>query len=385
MQHRMEAECKTGTEMMNKVGPRLKKEIRRLKDVLIGKTQITNKLKFYLLIGSVMSVHVFLCCLFGVFHVMSLFCFNICSIFTYLTCFYLINRGREHYLSVYFITYTEVILHSFAASLVLGWQYGFAQYIIAILPVGFYICYMLDINRRKIKIAISLAVISMFAFILCKILSFYREPLVVLENPLLELFLYIFNACGTFVFLILFTLVFVFEIKLSSSQLQHQNAILEKLASIDPLTGLYNRRSMDIFLSQAAESDSGFALIMCDIDDFKKVNDTYGHDFGDVVLKGVAKITTEQVREKGYVCRWGGEEILILLNNASEESSFRIAENIRRNVANSVFDLHEKWIRCSITIGIALHEEREPVEETITRADYNLYRGKRSGKNAVVL
>lgn len=381
----MKTRHETGTITMRTLTLRLKKGIRQLKDVLTGRTQITNKLKFYLMIGSVMSVHVFLLCIFYIFHVWPMFFFNICSIITYLTCFNLINGGSKYYLSVYFITFLEVILHSFAACLVLGWQYGFAQYIIAIIPVGFYICYMLDINRRKIKIAILLAVISMFAFFLCKILSFYREPLIVLDNMILELSLYIFNACCTFVFLILFTLVFVFEIRLSSNQLQHQNAILEKLASIDPLTGLYNRRSMDIFLTQAVESDVGFALIMCDIDDFKKVNDTYGHDFGDVVLKGVAKITTEQVREKGYVCRWGGEEILILLNNASEESSYRIAENIRRNVANSVFDLNEKWIHCSLTLGIALHQKREAVEETITRADYNLYRGKRNGKNAVVL
>ncbi len=381
----MKTEYRTGIADMRKLGLRLRKGIRQLKDVLTGRTQITNKLKFYLMIGCVMSVHVFLLYVFYQIHVLPMFFFNLCSIITYLTCFNLIHRGSAYYLSVYFITFIEVILHSFAACLVLGWQYGFAQYIIAIIPVGFYICYMLDINRRKIKIAISLAVISMFAFILCKLLSFYWEPLIVLDNTLLELALYIFNACCTFVFLILFTLVFVFEIRLSSNQLQHQNAILEKLASTDPLTGLYNRRSMDIFLSQAVESDVGFALIMCDIDDFKKVNDTYGHDFGDVVLKDVAKITTEQVREKGYVCRWGGEEILILLNNASEESSYRIAENIRRNVANRVFDLNEKWIHCSLTIGVALHQKKEAVEETITRADYNLYRGKRNGKNAVVL
>ena len=124
---------------------------------------------------------------------------------------------------------------------------------------------------------------------------------------------------------------------------------------------------------------------MCDIDNFKKVNDTYGHDFGDVVLKGIASITAEQVKGHGYVCRWGGEEILILINNASEESSFRIAENIRRNVANRVFELNDKWIHCSLTLGIALYDGKEPVEETITRADYNLYCGKRNGKNAVVL
>lgn len=370
---------------MSDLKPRLKKGAKIIKDVLCGRTQITNRLKFYMMIGSVMSVHIFLVCLFFVFHVKPLFYFNICSIITYLLCFILINRGRKYYLSVYFITFIEVILHSFASSLVLGWQYGFAQYIIAIIPVGFYICFMLDINRRKIKIAISLAIFSMFAFFLCKIISFYRDPLIVLDNEILELSLYLFNASCTFVFLILFTLVFMFEIRLTGNQLRRQNELLEKLASTDPLTGLYNRRSMDIFLSQAVESNVGFALIMCDIDDFKKVNDTYGHDFGDVVLKGVAKITTEQVREKGYVCRWGGEEILILLNNASKESSFHIAENIRRNVANNVFDMNEQWVRCSITIGVAIHEELEAVEETITRADYNLYRGKRNGKNAVVL
>lgn len=370
---------------MGKAGHRLKNGVKKLKDVLFGRTQITNRLKFYLLIGSVASVHVLLLCVFGVLRVMPLFLFNICSIFTYLICFFLIKKGRQYYLTVYFITYIEVILHSFAASLVLGWEYGFSQYIIAIIPVGFYICYMLDINRRKIKISISLAVFSMFAFILCKILSFNREPIVALDNKPLEFFVYIFNACGTFVFLIMFTLVFVLEIRLSSNQLQRQNAILEKLASTDPLTGLYNRRSMDIFLSQAVESDVGFALIMCDIDNFKSVNDTYGHDFGDVVLKRIAKITTEQVREKGYVCRWGGEELLILLNNVSKENSFYIAENIRRNVANCVFDLNDKWIHCSITLGIAFHKEREAVEETLMRADYNLYCGKRNGKNAVIL
>lgn len=370
---------------MSTFGPRLKKGIRQLKDVLFGRTQITNKLKFYLMIGGVMSVHVLLLCIFYQLRVLPLFFFNICSIITYLSCFNLIHRGSSYYLSVYFITFIEVILHSFAACLVLGWQYGFAQYIIAILPVGFYICYMLDISRRKIKIAVFLALVSMFAFILCKLISFYGDPLIDLDNELVEIIIYIINTCGTFAFLILFTLVFVFEIRLSSNRLQQQNIILEKLASTDPLTGLYNRRSMDIFLAQAAESDASFALIMCDIDDFKKVNDTYGHDFGDVVLKDVAKITSEQVREKGYVCRWGGEEILILLNNASEESSYRIAENIRRNVANKVFDLNEKWIRCSLTLGIAIHQKREAVEETITRADYNLYRGKRSGKNAVIL
>lgn len=364
---------------------RLKKGVNNIKKVLGGKMQITNRLKFHALIASIASVHVLLLVIFFIFHIMPLFYFNIFSVLTYACCFWLMRDGHEHYLAIYFITYTEVLLHSFAASICLGWKYGFAQYIIAIIPVGFYICYTLEIRHHKFTIATISAVFAAIAFLACKFISFFGEPAVTLDNIVLELALYVFNAFCAFAFLIIFSLVFIFEIRLSSNQLKHQNAILDKLASTDPLTGLYNRRSMDIFLSQAVETDSNFALIMCDIDDFKKVNDTYGHDFGDVVLKGVAGITTDQVKGQGYVCRWGGEEILILLNNASEESSFRVAENIRRNVANRVFDLNEKWIHCSLTLGIALHNSNEAVEDTITRADYNLYCGKRNGKNAVVL
>ena len=370
---------------MNTFRLRLKKGVKNIKKVLGGKMQMTTRQKYHALIGSIMPVHVLLLVVFCVFHVTPMFIFNIFSVLTYAFCFWLMRGEREHYLAIYFIAYIEIILHSFAASICIGWEFGFAQYIIAIVPVGFYICYTLELKRYKFTIATLSAVFSAIAFLSCKFLSFFGDPVVILDNFALELVLYVFNSLCAFTFLILFSLIFIFEIKLSSNQLKHQNAILEKLASTDPLTGLYNRRSMDIFLSQAVETESNFALIMCDIDDFKKVNDTYGHDFGDVVLKGVASITAEQVREQGYVCRWGGEEILILLNNASEENTFRIAENIRRNVSNRLFDLNEKWVHCSLTLGIAFHHTNEAVEETITRADYKLYRGKRSGKNVVIM
>lgn len=377
----------TGIRLMKKKqgNPSLQKSVNKLKDVLTGKTQITNRFKFHALIASIASVHILLLIIFAVYRIMPLFYFNLCSVLAYAACFWLMWGEREHYLTIYLIGYTEIIMHSFAATICLGWQFGFAQYSIAIVPVGFYICYTLDNRQKRFTIATVSAVFSAVAFLACKFLSFFWEPLFEIDNPVLELSLYVFNSLCTFVFLILFSLIFVFEMKLSSHQLKHQNAILDKLASTDPLTGLYNRRSMDVFLNQAVESASDFGLIMCDIDNFKKVNDTYGHDFGDVVLRGVARITAEQVKGHGHVCRWGGEEILILLNNTSEESAFRIAENIRRNVANRVFELNDKWIHCSLTLGVALHDGKEPVEETITRADYNLYCGKRNGKNAVVL
>ncbi len=360
----------------------IKKNLVYIKNALSGKIRINDKLKFSVIIYSVAAVHIFLSFIFGQFRILPLFLFNVCSVFTYLACTQLIRR--EHFWPVYCITYLEIILHSFIATICIGWQYGFAQYIIALVPVGFYICYTMKTGRLKMVIATGSAFFATVSFLSCKLLSFFGTPAYEIEGNLAELQLYIFNSVCTLIFLIIFSLIFISEIKLSNMQLRYQNEILDKLASTDPLTGLYNRRSMDVFLQQALKADSGFCIVMCDIDDFKKVNDTYGHDFGDVVLKEVARIITRQVGDNGYVCRWGGEEILILVSGSAQENAARIAENIRRNVANHVFELNNKWIHCTLTLGVSTYKEGQTVEETITDADGHLYQGKRSGKNKVV-
>lgn len=349
----------------------------KLRDLQIGERQ-----KYTYMVYSIALVHFFLICLFGYYRVLPLFIFNIISVLTYVASTQLIKHDRL--LLVYYITYLEIVIHSFVATICIGWQYGFAQYIIAIIPVCYYMCYTMKTKYHKMLIATGSAILAMFAFILCKILSFFHTPVYELHLESLQLRLYIFNSICTFLFLIVFSLIFVLEIRSSSAKLHQQNAILEKLASTDPLTGLYNRRSMNIFLTQAYESNSAFSIIMCDIDNFKKINDNYGHDFGDIVLKGIAGITNEQVRGNGYVCRWGGEEILLLINDPSREKAGRIAEDIRRNVANHVFPFEDRWIRCSLTLGVAAHQKENTIEETISQADHNLYIGKRSGKNVVI-
>lgn len=360
----------------------MKQYISHAKKILTGKAHITDKQKFNVIIYSVAFVHLFLSIIFGCFRVLPLFIFNVASVLIYLVCPYLIRR--EYFWPVYCITYLEIILHSFVTTIFIGWQFGFAQYIIALIPVGFYICYTMNTGRRKMGIATGSAFFATVSFLSCKILSFFTTPVYEQQMHAWELKLYIFNSICTFIFLIVFSLIFISEIRISNAHLRHQNEILEKLASTDPLTGLYNRRSMDVFLAQALKSDSGFSVIMCDIDNFKGINDTYGHDFGDIVLKEIAHITTQQVNSNGYVCRWGGEEILILVGSSAKETAGRIAENIRRNVANHVFELNNKWIHCTLTLGIAAYKDGDTIEETITNADYNLYQGKRSGKNKVV-
>ncbi len=361
----------------------MKNFLEHAKKLLDGSAQITNRQKFSFMIYSIACVHLFLLCIFIILDITPLYLFNIASVATYLFAAYWVRR--DIYLPVYYIVYFEIILHSFVATLCIGWQFGFAQYIIAIIPVGYYVGYTLDTKRRKLVIATGSAVAAALLFLTCKFLSYVREPFFTIDSPTIEFAIYTFNSICTFVFLILFSLIYIFEMKWTYAKLRHQNVILEQLANTDPLTGLYNRRSMQMFIEQALASDSNFALIMGDIDDFKKINDTHGHDFGDVALHDIAQIAVQQVGEHGYVCRWGGEELLILISNSTHEQTYQIAESIRYHVARHNFESGGQRIHCTLTLGIAIYQRGMSIEETITHADGKLYQGKQSGKNTVVI
>ena len=163
---------------------------------------------------------------------------------------------------------------------------------------------------------------------------------------------------------------------------------LEKYVNYDTLTHLLNRRSMDNYLQAAHKlANTGrttFCLLLMDIDDFKSVNDTYGHDCGDEVLKAVAGIISNGVRKDDNVFRWGGEEILVLLNT-DEEKAISIAEKIRIEVEEYVLNYRDELkLSVTLTIGLATYGSGKSIQAMMDEADAKLYYGKRHGKNQVV-
>ena len=127
---------------------------------------------------------------------------------------------------------------------------------------------------------------------------------------------------------------------------------------------------------------------MTDIDDFKKVNDTYGHGFGDEVLITVANILTENVRKEDYVCRWGGEEFLIVQSCAEDEyeglGGKSLVLKVLEKVRNYDFDYDSHHIPVTMTAGIATPASGDSVLSVIQKADESLYWGKQHGKNQLV-
>ena len=147
----------------------------------------------------------------------------------------------------------------------------------------------------------------------------------------------------------------------------------------DPLTGLYNRRGMKLFIEEFVRMRTEFAVLAVDIDFFKKVNDTYGHDKGDVVLKRLASVMKYHFRDNDICCRSGGEEFIILMATSDPEITFQAAERLRKAVELTEM---EDMGRVTISIGIAYWpNSSEDVEEVLRMADQKLYQAKREGRN----
>ncbi|KIM10216.1 MAG: diguanylate cyclase [Sulfuricurvum sp. PC08-66] len=165
--------------------------------------------------------------------------------------------------------------------------------------------------------------------------------------------------------------------------------ILKDSSVKDGLTGLYNRRFLDEFIdkisAQSARQAQTYAVMMVDIDYFKMVNDTFGHDAGDIVIKRLSEVLRSTIRDADLAIRFGGEEFLLMLHNPSEEGAMQVAEKIRQSFAAITFDLAGEKINKTASIGVSLFpSDADSLWKVIKFADTALYKAKNSGRNQVV-
>ncbi len=172
------------------------------------------------------------------------------------------------------------------------------------------------------------------------------------------------------------------------SRIKMREMLIKEKSNTDPLTGLFNRR----FLTDYAPKEMwiiskwGYNFVAIgDIDDFKKINDTYGHEAGDEVLKAIAKIIISNLREGDIAVRWGGEEFLLLLHDVSSSAiAYEIVERLRANVEKEVTWHQDKNLKVTISFGVARCKGKEEFSKAIKEADKRLYLAKNAGKNRVI-
>lgn len=364
----------------------MKQLITALEHLIFGQRKFTTNLIFSVLMFSVSMVHLCYAGFFYFQHLDFLFYYHLFVIFLYIGNGFLMYYQKYRLAS--FATLTEIWLCGILFSLLLGWNTGFALFHLALVPILYYISFATGIFKRMILTPTLLSLFSLCIYLICRLITRVCTPYYAdLKEPFI-ICMYLFNSITAFIIVIVFSLFFLYEIQRIQSALRIRNRHLDKMASIDSLTHLWNRRSMNVFLENAVNAyqntNQEFSLILCDIDDFKLINDTYGHSCGDEVLTHISNLIRSCVRSDDFVCRWGGEEILILVQGPLPVAKV-LAERIRAQVELTPTLYEEKEVHHTMTFGISPYQPDCPVEESIRTADNNLYVGKRHGKNQVIV
>jgi diguanylate cyclase (GGDEF)-like protein len=182
----------------------------------------------------------------------------------------------------------------------------------------------------------------------------------------------------------------VTDVATNRHQIQAANAQLQLLSSTDRLTGLYNRGHWEASLKAAyarhQRYGNALSLVMLDIDHFKRVNDTYGHQAGDKVIEQVARLLHEHVRESDVAGRYGGEEFGVVLSDTDSAGGQIFAERLRKAVEASLVQYNGQDIRFTVSLGVAdLSQPANDHAELIARADQALYTSKKTGRNRVTV
>src|SRR5690606_9812631 len=178
-----------------------------------------------------------------------------------------------------------------------------------------------------------------------------------------------------------------FKLRAMTETLSARSETLEQAALTDPLTGMHNRRYFDDalreYLTEFRRIEKPIGLMILDLDHFKQVNDTYGHDVGDEVLRAVANTLGDMTRYHDVVARLGGEEFAVVAPNMTEDQLIKLAERIRKAISAQVVVAGNVRLRVTTSIGLAIWDGKETGEEFYRRADKQLYQAKRQGRNRV--
>ena len=209
--------------------------------------------------------------------------------------------------------------------------------------------------------------------------SLFNEDVSLFTNNVLQ--------SGTFI--LLFLLMFVNGMGFLLIMYERSYELVKMSSNLDPLTKIYNRRyfmnKAEAYYHRALGEQKSLSFLFIDIDFFKKVNDTYGHLFGDEVLKMVAKAISENIRPLDLCCRFGGEEFLILAHETNNDQAVIISNRIREVIQKMVF-LENPEFKCTVSVGVysGLPDSTQNIQHFIDNADQALYKAKESGRNRVV-
>ena len=339
---------------------------------------------FEITAGVMGLVHGGLMLIFLVADVIPLAMFNVLSVVVYLFCFILCRVG--HIMPVYVSIVLEVTFYTVISTYFVGLRCGTYCFLFSIIPIIIYFGSYLIKGKKRWSVILVL-ILNFLTFVVLYVRFFNVEP-VFLVAPEIMLVLVVFSAFAMVFSILFYNAIYIYSSENQLSILQQENRQLSADAHEDALTNLLNRRGFLPLIRSLMEPKSGrrtsFCIAFCDLDDFKRVNDSYGHEAGDEVLLHATKMIQQELPGSD-ICRWGGEEFVILLKDCDILTARSKVERLRKTVESNPTEFVGKQIFVTMTIGLEENlESYTNPEDIIKKADERMYYGKQHGKNILV-
>ncbi|MCR5092077.1 MAG: GGDEF domain-containing protein [Bacilli bacterium] len=285
--------------------------------------------------------------------------------------FFLLVKHKKYY-QYALLCGNEFFAYITATTLMLGFDTGFHFYLIGLCVVSFFTSYFS--KKNQIRNSIIWVGLSVAIYLTIYLVSEFNKPYYPIDSWL-RMTLFITNAIVVFAFVASYLVVFLnYALKLEKRIINESRT--------DELTQICNRYGFYDYFEDIEDMENAVVALF-DIDDFKSVNDHYGHAAGDQVLKRIAELTIEGLSDE-FVCRYGGEEFVVVLKKDGKTTIMERLEALRKRIEKEQFEFEGEPIHITITIGAVNYSEGMTLEEWVMAADEKMYTGKHSGKNRTV-
>ena len=333
--------------------------------------EFLSKKKTLLFLIMCLMVHAFNAVLFYCIGLTPYFILNVFSTIFYAVVLLSFQKNHDVYI---IFSYIEIISFSLISSLFNGGAFFYIFYVVGMISV---VAYLLPPKKRMKHIFQGIGIlyaVAIFIVFMKNICLFPEYDPIVREWS---------NRIGCMnLFITLFTLfyisnLYIFELNSASEKLNY-------VSNHDLLTGLFNRRFFEHIMERNKnENENEYTIAIFDIDNFKKFNDTYGHQAGDCILKVVSKLIEESCENEYVPVRWGGEEFILYMPQTSADQAFEQLNKIIETIRTTSVEFENKIMNVTVTVGMCTGSDLKDYEDVIRRADSLLYYGKRNGKNCV--
>lgn len=339
-----------------------------------------SKYAFDYVVCSVLLLgHILFFAIFAALQIGLLAFLSLAGVFIYAVCFILL-KYRMVRIGLMLCVLELAVVVCFD-TVYLGWASGFHFYVLSLAPVIF----LTDVVNYKIKTAVTAACIALYIAIHQAFIPV--TPVVTLPDTVLAIF-HDFNIVVVFISITIILYYYRRTVIKSENKLHENMKKLARLAETDQLTQLFNRRyilnAIENEMLLYAQRNVPFIVAIADIDGFKTVNDTCGHEAGDQVMIDIGHCIKDEIRENDIVARWGGDEFLLFLPQTGLAGGITALEKVRLAIAGLPFNIEGSLFNVTVTIGGAVYNGNDEMKNLIKTADKHLYAGKLAGKNRVV-